>query len=312
MPNVHTEYAYAKINPFLAVMERRPDGYHTILSHMQAVTLCDVLTLDWQEDNESEFTVRLQCTDPAIPCDDTNLVCRAARALVARLKDHGRRVGGVLNVHLEKRIPVAAGLAGGSADAAATLRGFNTLLYGPFSLEELCKIGATLGADVPFCVQCEKVPAVRAHGIGDIMEPACPLPDDTHLVIARFGEGVSTPWAYRQLDEHWNDLWYYEAIEGYKFFAYALDTKDLKILAPYTYNCFETMVMGERPSTYALAEHMENCKAVFVRMSGSGPSMVGYFDDEEAAKCCADKFHEYGIEAHLCQPLKRKVRRIIG
>lgn len=303
MPKMHTEYAYAKINPFLAVMERRPDGYHTILSHMQAVTLCDVLTLDWQEDNEGEFTVRLQCTDPAIPCDDTNLVCRAARALVARLKDYGRRVGGVLNVHLEKRIPVAAGLAGGSADAAATLRGFNNLLYGPFSLEELCEIGATLGADIPFCVQSEVVPAMTARGIGEILTPTCSLSERVCLVIACHGEGVSTPWAYRQLDERGIALAPKTAEKEYAAFEAALATSDLSVLSAYSYNCFEDVVLPARSAAVALIESMKKEGAVFVRMSGSGPSMVGYFDDEEAAKRCADELREQGIEAHLCRPL---------
>lgn len=303
MPKMHTEYAYAKINPYLIVTGRRADGYHTILSHMQAITLCDVLALDWQADDTQKFTVSLECSDPSLACDNTNLICRAAHALVARLNDCNKKVGGVLNVRLEKRIPVAAGLAGGSADAAATLRGLNTLLKSPFATDELCDIAATLGADIPFCVQSEVVPAMTARGIGEILTPTCSLSERVCLVIACHGEGVSTPWAYRQLDEREIALAPKTAEKEYAAFEAALATSDLSVLSAYSYNCFEDVVLPARPAAVALIESMKKEGAVFARMSGSGPSVVGYFDDEAKAQVCADELRAQGIAAHLCRPL---------
>ena len=302
MQHTHTEYAYAKINPYLAVVGQRSDGYHNILSHMQAITLCDVLTFDWQDGQTDEFAVRLTCTEPSLACDDTNLVCRAAHALVDCLASHGRKTVGVLKIQLEKRIPMAAGLAGGSADAAATLRGLNLLLGGPFSMEELCRIGATLGADIPFCVQCVKSPSVKVMGIGDRMTPVRPLPSSVHLVIACYGEGVSTAWAYRRIDES-GVTHMIEAEPGYNAYLAALDAGELAWMALYSYNSFEEIVCGERPAVSALMECMEKSQAVFARMSGSGPSAVGYFDDEAKARACANRLSAQGITAHVCRPL---------
>ena len=292
----HTEQAYAKINPYLAVTARREDGYHTILSHMQAVTLCDTLDLTWQEEVGGPQVI-LTCDDARLPCDDTNLVVRAAKALLATTKARG-----CLTVSLQKRIPMAAGLAGGSADAAATLRGLNTLLGNPLTVEQLCEIASRLGADIPFCVRCTGAPAMTADGIGEILTPARSLPAHTYLVIACEGEGVSTPWAYRRLDEI-GLAPKAEAERAYDAFSKALDTGDLARVAETGYNAFEEAVLPERPVAKALLEEMSAQGAILARMSGSGPSIVGYFDNEHAAASCVATLAGKGIVAHLCRPL---------
>ena len=294
----HTERAFAKINPYLSVTGRREDGYHTILSHMQAVTLCDVLDMTWAPD-EKGTQVTMTANDPRLPCDDTNLVIRAAKAFLAAV---GTR--GTLTVDLQKRIPMAAGLAGGSADAAATLRGLNALLGHPLSMDQLCTIGAGLGADIPFCVMCTDLPAMKAEGIGEVLTPAHCLPAHTHLVIACEGDGVSTPWAYRRLDEIGLTSCE-EAETAYASYEVALVNGELPCIGEAAYNCFEKAVLPERPAARALLAEMAASGAAFARMSGSGPSVVGYFEDEDTALSCVEKLAEKGIVAHLCRPLKK-------
>ena len=294
--------AYAKINPYLAVTGRREDGYHTILSHMQAVSLCDELSLAWTAAADAPFSVRLTCSDAALACDDSNLVCRAAKALAIAAEQKGCAVGGELTVHLQKNIPMAAGLAGGSADAAATLRAFNALLGHPLDTDELCEIAVLLGADIPFCIRCIEHGAMTARGIGEVLTSAPTLPSSAHLVIACHGEGVSTPWAYRKLDE----LGMPDADTTERTcadFLAALERGDLAALASHSHNCFERVVLPEREAVGMLMNAMTTYGAVFARMSGSGPSVVGYFDSECAAKDCARQLAQQGVRAYCCQPM---------
>ena len=298
-----TEHAYAKINTFLSVTSRRADGYHELLSHMQALTLCDTLTMSRHSVSE-EFSVSLRCDDPTLACDGSNLIVRAANALVSCLAARGIVVTGILDITLEKRIPMAAGLAGGSADAAATLRGFNVLLDHPLTEAELCDIGASLGADIPFCLLSEGQPAMAARGIGELLTPAVPLPEHCSLVVACDGEGVSTPWAYRRLDEMGECTTAAEAESAYAELSHVMLSGDLLCVKTHSYNCFETVVLPERPAARALMEHMTQSGAVFARMSGSGPSVVGYFDDSTKASDCADALLARGIRAYLTKPLR--------
>lgn len=300
--NIFHAEAYAKINVYLEVAGRRSDGYHNILAHMQAVTLHDTLSFEWRGCSEREFVVRLTCSNTNLSCDETNLVCRAVRALSDKMCARGIPPRGTLDIHLEKRIPMAAGLAGGSADAAAALRGMNALLGQPFSVEELCDVAAGLGADVPFCVRCVEHGAMTARGIGEVLSPAPDLPADTVLVIACHGEGVSTPWAYRKLDEQGTaDAARME--EAYEKLQDALAQGDLGTIASYSRNCFESIVLPERTAVPLLMREMQDSGAVFARMSGSGPSVVGYFENEATAAHCVAHLAVRGITAHLCRPL---------
>ena len=147
------ETGYGKINLALAITGAREDGYHNIDTIFQSIGLCDTVTLREAE----EF--QLTCSVESLPCDETNLAYRAWKALCPYKKDnHG------VAIHIEKRIPIAAGLAGGSTDCAAVLRGLNRLWELSLSQQELCRIGAKLGADVPFCI-CGGT--MRGTGIGE-------------------------------------------------------------------------------------------------------------------------------------------------
>lgn len=300
MSNVKVS-AYAKINAYLEVTGRLENGYHTILSHMQAVTLCDTLTLSLSP-SDAPFAVTLCCDDPTLACDDTNLVCRAARALAEALEKRGEMPRVALSVELQKRIPMAAGLAGGSADAAATLRGFNALLGYPLSTDALCEIGARLGADIPFCIRSHDMGAMTARGIGEVLTAAPTLPASLHLVIACHGEGVSTPWAYRKLDEL-PRAGVETAEQCYQDFLAALDKGDVQAIAAHSANCFERVVLPERAEAAHLMDAMQELGASLVRMSGSGPSVVGMFTDEMQACRCVEALAEKGIRAVACRPI---------
>ena len=301
-----TECAYAKINTFLTVTGRRENGYHELLSHMQALTLHDTLTMSWQAADGDDLLVTLRCDDPELPCDEGNLIARAARALWAYRKLQGKMFGGTLDVDLQKQIPMAAGLAGGSADAAATLRGFNALLGSPLNDAQLCDIGASIGADIPFCLCSTASPAMTARGIGDVLSPTTPLPQHCSMVVACDGGGVSTPWAFRRLDELGEGLSEKQAETAYQDLSSALLSGELSRIAPYAYNCFEAIVLPERPAARALMHAMTEKGAIFSRMSGSGPSVVGYFDNEDQAAACADELLARGVRAYVTKPLPEK------
>ena len=276
--------APAKINLWLEIRARRPDGYHDIESVMQTVTLCDTLTLTRAD------SIAITCTDEVLDCGETNLCHRAAR----RFFEAAGIDGGAL-IHIEKRIPIAGGLAGGSTDAAATLRGLNALYETGFSEEELCGIGVKIGADVPFCI---KQGIAVTRGIGEQFASAPQLPD-CHIVIACAGEGVSTPWAYGRLDAM------------YDFAARTVDADDftrviaggsLGGIAAAMTNIFESAVLPVRPQAVKIKETLQDSGALGALMSGSGPSVFGIFDNPESADLAMRRLSSLGIAARQCKP----------
>ncbi len=176
----------AKVNLSLDITGRRPDGYHTLRSVFQTISLCDTLIITKTDENTPFL---LTCDTDDIPCDGRNLVTKAAIALL------GAHPCGV-KIHLQKQIPSQAGMGGGSADCAAALLGIRRILGLPVSNERLHSIAASLGADIPFFLVGG---TVLAEGIGDILTPLAPAPERI-LVVAKGTEGISTPTAYRQID----------------------------------------------------------------------------------------------------------------
>ena len=184
--------AYAKINLFLDIESRRTDGYHNIKSVMQTVDWFDVINISLATTDGIHIT----SNDKNVPTDSSNIVFRACKAFFARL---GYSEG--VNIHIEKNIPMSAGMAGGSADGAATLEGLNELLDSPFSTETLIDIGKDVGADIPFCIVGD---TKIISGIGEIIENCAPMPE-CYIVCAKQNDGgVSTPQAYKQLDEKYD------------------------------------------------------------------------------------------------------------
>lgn len=214
--------AHAKINPSLDVLAKRPDGYHEVRLIMQLIELHDLVILEWnaaeetaaaKEDGAARLQIRLTCDEAAIPCDESNLAWKAAMLLASRMEESGLAFPcGTLSIHIEKHIPMAAGLAGGSADGAAVLLGCSALWETGFSLPALLKIGARLGADVPFAMMgaarvnpvlgMTEEPMAAACAVGEGTGTALTVlpPVDGHILLAKPPIGVSTKDAYEGID----------------------------------------------------------------------------------------------------------------
>ena len=177
------EKAYAKINLGLDVLRRRADGYHEVEMIMQTVDICDDLTFEKSDAQGVHLTIE----GADLPADGDNLICRAA----ALILEAGTVTEGV-RITLQKRIPIAAGMAGGSADAAATLRGLNRLFGLGYSMQELRELGVRLGADIPYCIEGG---TMLSEGIGEILTPLS-SPPACHLVVVKPDINVSTAFVY--------------------------------------------------------------------------------------------------------------------
>ncbi len=284
-----TRKAPAKINLFLEITGRRPDGYHDIESVMQTVTLFDGITVTKTDCDGKR--IKITCTNPDVPCDSTNLCWRAAERFFEAAEISGYDIA----IHIDKHIPMAAGLGGGSSDAAATLFVLNELYGEIFTKEKLCALGARLGADVPFCI----VQGISiTKGIGDVFAPCSKIPD-CHIVIACHGEGVSTPWAYRRLDEMYDFASRNVSADA---FADIIAAGDLRAIAGGMTNIFESAVLPERPLAREIREILSASGALRAMMSGSGPSVVGIFDGAADARNACAKLTALGIVAHVCKP----------
>lgn len=265
--------APAKINWFLRILRKREDGCHDIVSLMQRITLCDTLTL--------EHSDRIEViTDANIPLAD-NLVYKAAVLLKERAgADSGARI------KLKKEIPLAAGLGGGSSDAAATLTGLNRLWDLGMTAEGLADIGASLGSDVPFFLSS---PAALVEGRGERVSPWRPG-SSRILVLVKPSIGVSTAWAYARAGESLGEksspgssgILTKEG-DNIKLFCRALDEGDFPLLRSLRRNDLEPPVLCRYPVVGEIRERLERAGALFSSMSGSGPTVFGVFRTEEEA-----------------------------
>ena len=288
-----TTEARAKINLYLDVVGRRADGYHLIDGVMQSVTLCDLVSVAFGPAEQTEITLTAAGND-RMPTDGTNLACRAALRYLEAAGVNGR-----VEIRIEKRIPMAAGLAGGSTDAAAVLRLLDHLSEKTLGVDTLCEIGAKLGADVPFCVRGG---AMRTEGIGDVLTPCAGLSDCT-LVIACAGEGVSTPQAYRRLDERYGNFTTPRGNAGkVEKLIHALQKKDLSAACGQMENVFEEPVREVNPYVERISGIITRSGALRAMMSGSGPSVFGVFTDPADAEKACRALAEIGVTGHLCSP----------
>lgn len=256
--------ANAKINLSLDVLGTRPDGYHEVCMIMQSVDLHD--TLEIKENSTS--SIILTCDNNALPCDDTNLIVRAAKALMSEV---GASDG--IDINLSKVIPMAAGLAGGSADAAAALVGINKLMGYGLSVDRLKDIGAKLGADIPFCIQGG---TCMAEGIGERLTPIASMPD-CYIVLIKPPMDVSTKYVYDNLS---TDTAPHPDVYGMKSF---IENKDLNGISSSLGNILESVTVKKYPEISNITKRLKQLGANGALMSGSGPSVFGLFDDEAAA-----------------------------
>ncbi|MDE7248254.1 MAG: 4-(cytidine 5'-diphospho)-2-C-methyl-D-erythritol kinase [Lachnospiraceae bacterium] len=266
--------AYAKVNIGLDVLRRRPDGYHELKMIMQTVDICDDLTFEKRE----KPGIHLQIEGADLPADKNNLVCRAAALL---MEEKHIREG--VSITLKKRIPIAAGMAGGSADAAATMRGLNTLFEMGYSTEALRELGVKLGADIPYCITGG---TMLSEGIGEVLTPL-PAPPDCHLVVAKPDIDVSTAFVYQNLRA--DSLPFHPDIDG---MAKALAAGDLKGITDRMGNVLETVTVREYPVIDRIKKRMCELGAENALMSGSGPTVFGIYKEREKAEKTAEAIRE--------------------
>ncbi len=292
-----SEKAYAKVNLSLDVIGKRPDGYHDLRMVMQTVDLSDDLTFRKgkpeaysddltfrkgapEESSENRGAIAARTPDPRIfirfeddedlgPVEN-NLIYKAAKLLYDTYV-----INASVEITLKKNIPVAAGMAGGSSDAAAALRGLNRLFDLKLSDEELCACGVKIGADVPYCI---KGGTMLAEGIGEILSPL-PSPPSCVLLIAKPSEGVSTGFVYSHLKL--DDLSAHPDVDR---MIKALETKDLSGMASAMGNILETVTVKELPVIADIKRIMKENGALNALMSGSGPTVFGLFEDTESAE----------------------------
>lgn len=261
--------AYAKINLGLDVLRKREDGYHEVKMIMQNISLADTLELRKVE----QPGIRLRSQDdreiPSVPLDDTNLVYRAIRLL----QEEYQLPGGVEAV-LTKRIPVAAGMAGGSTDAAAALKGMNRLYALGLSEQKLCERGVKLGADIPYCIMGG---TALSEGIGEKLTPLPAMPD-CRILIAKPPIDVSTAFVYGHLKAA--ELSEHPDIDG---MVDAIKQQDLAGITERMGNVLETVTVPAYPVIETIKDQMLEHGAVQALMSGSGPTVFGIFTEEAQA-----------------------------
>lgn len=256
----------AKINLGLDVLRRRSDGYHDLRMIMQTVYLYDQIEIAEKEASG----ITLTTNTGYLPVNEDNLVYKAAKLL---MEEFGIEQG--VRIHLKKYIPVAAGLAGGSSDAAAVLIGINRMFRLGLSKEDLKKRSVKIGADVPYCIMRG---TALAEGIGDVLTPL-PAAPDMHVVLAKPPIHVSTGFVYTNLKA--DQLAYHPDIDAQ---VDAIRAGDGYAMAKLMGNVLETVTIPAYPVIEEIKEEMKRAGALGAMMSGSGPTVFGLFDDAKKAQ----------------------------
>lgn len=291
MNDTVTLKALAKINLGLDVLGRRDNGYHDVRMVMQTIYLYDNVTMEKTE----EAGIQLECNLFYLPVDETNIAYKAAKLLMDEFD-----IKGGVRIVLDKHIPVAAGLAGGSANAAAVLVGMNRLFSLGLSGQELMERGVSLGADVPYCVMRG---TVLAEGIGEILTPLPPLPK-CYVLIAKPGISVSTKTVYEKLDSQ--EITEHPDIDG---ILEGLDKQDIHKVAASMGNVLETVTIGDYPIIEEIKHVMKEEGALNAMMSGSGPTVFGIFDDKSKARQAQERIRKLQIAKQVYVANVHNVRR---
>lgn len=261
----------AKINLSIDVLGKRQDGYHLVEMIMQTIDLYDLIEIN-EKDNDQ---ITIKSTSDEIPLDCNNLVYKAAN-LIKKTFNINKGV----EIHIKKNIPVAAGMAGGSSNAAAVLVGLNKLWNLNLSNQQLDKIGLKLGADVPFCINGG---AVLASGIGEELTPIKGLTKDVCILVCKPDLFVSTKEVYECIDS--KDI---DKRPNNKFLIECLKNEDTRQLAENMFNVLEGVTMDKHPVIQQIKDIMTNNRALGAMMSGSGPTVFGLYENrEDAVKCKA-------------------------
>lgn len=267
--STHTAYAYAKINLSLDILGTLPNGYHEVRMIMQSLQLHDTITLNIN--NTPGIT--MTCSDTSLPVDAHNLAYRAAVSFC-----EAYHISDGIALHLEKIIPVAAGLAGGSSDAAAVLRGLNEMYGCPATADELAALGVKLGADVPYCLM---LGTALSEGIGERLT-ALPSAPDCHCLLVKPAAGASTKQIYTDYDAlvQTTEIKHPDTDALLR----ALSAGDYNTLVSGLCNVLEPVTMSLVPDIAVIKKTLQTLGADGVLMSGSGPTVFALFHNSETAK----------------------------
>ena len=284
--------ARAKINLGLDVVRRREDGYHEVKMVMQMLRLYD--QIDIEKTQESGILVRSNLS--FLPTDERNIAYKAAKVMIDQF---GLEQGVIIRI--EKHIPVAAGMAGGSTDCAAVLYGMNKLFGLRLNQKKLRELGVKLGADVPYCLMRQ---TALSEGIGEILTPISPL-QDCPILIAKPSVSVSTRHVYEHLKLDEQTM--HPDIDG---IVTALADGDLYGVTDRMANVLETVTVPEHPVIDEIKKQMMASGAVNALMSGSGPTVFGIFDNEEKAKKACEDMKASGLarQIYLTRPFNQKIK----
>lgn len=278
--------AYAKVNLSLDVVGKREDGYHLLKMIMQRIDLYDVIEME----KNNLGTIRIFCDKPYVPVDNRNLAYKAAKIFMEKynIKDG-------VDIKIQKNIPVAAGLAGGSSDAATVLRGMKYLFKkNDIMKNELMELGLSIGADIPYCIQGG---TALCEGIGEKITTLRPF-KNVIMVLIKPNFGVSTKEVYKALDI--NKIFKHPNTDG---FIEAMDNKNLRFVADSMKNVLENVTMGSYPAIGGIKKEMLSNGAIGTLMSGSGPTVFGIFDDMLKAQRAYEHFKENYTEVFITRTI---------
>lgn len=271
------EKAGGKLNLTLDVLGVRPDGYHEMRMLMQTVALWDTVTVSLTECGGW----RCSCDAPGVPENADNLALRAAEVFYAAFGNRPQH----LQVEIQKQIPMQGGMAGGSTDAAAVLRGLNRLHGEPYTAEQLCDMAQQVGSDVPYCILGG---TALAEGRGELLTPLAPMPD-AWFVLVKPEFSVSTPRLFGELDRN--------GIAAHPDTDRALEClaqRDLEGLCACMHNVFQPVLSREHPVIDALCASLRAMGALTACLTGTGSVVFGVFREEDGALSARDRLQESG------------------
>lgn len=274
MENTVQLKALAKINLGLDVLGKRDNGYHDVRMVMQTIYLYDNVTLT----KLKEGGIQVETNLSYLPVDENNIAYKAAKLLIDEFD-----IQEGVHIKLDKRIPVAAGMAGGSSNAAAVLVGMNRLFNLGLKQKELMERGVSLGADVPYCVMRG---TALAEGIGEKLSPLDPMPK-CYILVAKPGISVSTKMVYETLDA--KQIVEHPDIDGV---IAGLKQQDIRQVARAMGNVLESVTIEKYPVIETIKETMKEAGALNAMMSGSGPTVFGIFEDRKVAKAAQQKLRQ--------------------
>ena len=272
--------AYAKINLGLDVVQKLPNGYHEVRMVMQTVGIYDELTLE-----KTDEGIYLTTDSGELPTDENNLIYRAAK-----LMQQTCQIKGGVRIHLKKTIPIAAGMAGGSTDAAATMKGMNNLFGLGLSVPELMELSVRIGADVPYCILGG---TALAEGIGEKLT-SLPAAPSCHVLIAKPDISVSTKYVYEHLDS--SGVQHHPDIDG---MVSAICAGSLPGILERLENVLEAVTIPLHPVIADLKRRMLELGAAGSLMSGSGPTVFGIFTDSKKAACAYEQLLSENIAKQI-------------